>query len=286
MPSAIQLSQNAGLATSLNSIEDAIMRAAHENVAAELGANHDYGALEVQSIEIIEALKLTHGLDLTAVYLRGRLIHKFEEGGFAGVYPGESTDLRTIARLNGINEGDLSNTRTMYDIVFPWIEEHLPGTSVAELWGQIGKSGMVEILPVLRALITGEQTGSATVRASVDQLLNDAFLSASASGDPLPVDETELQTFLRTSSINRLLNLSAELPVREVRHIIRPTHTPDIATIFLANGNNRYAVMKLDEDQATMLRRLMGNHLSQTERPADQYPEQVALFQRVFSENE
>jgi hypothetical protein len=286
MQTAIQLSQNAGLSTSLGGIEDAIMRAAHENVAAMLPEGHDYGALEVQSIEIIEALKLTHGLDMTAVILRGRLIHKFEEGGFAGVYPGESTDLVTIARLNGISLTDLSNTRTLYDVIFPWIEENLPGTSVAEMWAKIGKSGFVELLPVLRALITGEQTGSATVRGSVDQLLNDAFLSVNASGDPLPADEAEMTTLLRTTAINRLLDLGAELPVREVRHIIRPVHTPNIATIIISNGDRKYAVMKLDEDQDLMLHRLLGNHLSQTQVPADQYPEQITLFRRVFSENE
>jgi hypothetical protein len=285
MQTAIQLSQNSGLATSLGGIEAALLRAAHENVALELGANHDYGALEVQSIEIIEALKLTHGLDLTAVILRGRLIHQFEEGGFAGVYPGESTDLKVIARLNGISLTDLSNTRTMYDIVFPWIEENLPGTTVAELWGKVGKSGMVELLPVLRALITGEETGSETVSSSVTMLLNDAFLSATAAGT-LPEDEAEQITFLRSNSINRLLDLGAELPVREVRRIIRPTHTPDIATIVLASGATKYAVMKLTEDQATMLQRMMGTHLSATQMPSDQFPDQLALFQRVFSEGE
>ena len=285
MQTAIQLSDNTGLAASLGGIEEAIRRAAHENTAIVLGPNHDYGALEVQSIEIIEALKLTHGLDLTAVILRGKLIHQFEEGGFAGVYPGESTDLTTIARLNGISLTELSDTRTMYDIVFPWIEENLPGVTVAELWAKIGKSGMKDLLPVLRALISGVATGSESVRSSVDMLLNDAFISATAD-DTLPEDETEQQTFLRATAINRVLELGSELPVRQVRAIIRPTHTPDIATIVLAAGTTKYAVMKLTEDQATMLQRMMGNHLSSTQMPSEQFPDQLALFQRVFSEGE
>ena len=285
MQTAIQLSDNTGLAASLGGIEEAIRRAAHENTAIVLGPNHDYGALEVQSIEIIEALKLTHGLDLTAVILRGKLIHQFEEGGFAGVYPGESTDLTTIARLNGISLTELSDTRTMYDIVFPWIEENLPGVTVAELWAKIGKSGMKDLLPVLRALITGVATGSESVRNSVDMLLNDAFLAATTDGS-LPADEAEQQTFLRAAAINHVLELGAELPVREVRRIIRPTHTPNIATIVINNGATKYAVMKLTADQETMLQRVMGNHLSSTTTPAERYPDQLALFQRVFSEGE
>lgn len=283
---AIQLSQNTGLSNSLGGIENAVMRAAHENVALMLPEGSDYGALEIQSIEIIEALKLTHGLDLAAVILRGKLIHKFEEGGFAGVYPGESTDLQTIARLNGISITDLSNTRTLYDVVFPWIEVNLPGSSVAEMWTKIGKSGFVELLPVLRALITGEATGSETVRASVDSLLNNAYVSAVNSDTPLPVDETEQAAFLRTSAIVRLFDLGETLPVREVRRIIRPVHTPDIATIIIDNGDTKYAVMKLTVDQNTMLSRLIGTHLTQTEVPAIQFPNQLALLRAVFSEAE
>jgi hypothetical protein len=255
------------------------MGAARTNVESAIGELGDYTALERQAMVTIEALKLVNGLDLAAVLERGRLLREIEAGGLVGVHPGGYRTLEEMARDQGISISELSDTRTLCDVIFPWIEEHLD-TPVAQVWDQIGKSGFRELVPVLRSLITGDETGSTSTRQAVERVLSDTTASATANGEELTPEETTER------AIRHVVEVGISNPVREIRRQLRPDHTRDIATLFIQNEQSTYAVMRLNEDQMTMFMRLAGTHLNASRVTAEGREQYVEMLGSIFGADE
>ncbi len=253
---AIQPSLNAELSTSLGQLHESLMAAAENSVEA-LYANQGNTSMEMRALKMVEALRLLNGFELATVLERGRLIHQIDQEGLVGVFPGDYHSLEQIAADIGISGPELSDTRALCEIVFPWIENNT-GQTVAFWWDRIGKSKFREMVPVLRALIEGTAaTDRGSVAQSVRALLDQEQVNAVAA------DEEVDDATLRVRAARQVLEFGS-LPVREMRQQIRPVRTSNLNGVRLThtNLNHSYIVLRVDNaDQDVMLSRLLGTHV-------------------------
>ena len=243
------------LSTALLGIESALERAALANVAL---AGEGFTDAEKEAMTTIEELKLINGMDLAAVLLRGKLLRRIEERSMWSYHPARYGTLQEMAQDQGISVSNLSNIRDLNFVIFPWMTEH--GLSVPEKWEQIGMSNFRELIPVLKSIITGEASGSASVRQSVENILNDtaATLQAAHKGEGGEVTEEDI----RDAAIEELLTAGELMRNRDLRARIRPERTPSInMDSFLGRDGTRFLLAEVTEDQWTMIQRRLGAHI-------------------------
>jgi hypothetical protein len=246
-------STNAELSAVLIPLHDRLMEAASNSILSQ-HANEGYTAMELRAMTHVEALRLLNGFDLATIIERGHIIHDIDQQGLVGVFPGDYGTLEQIAADVGVSSSEVSDTRVLCETIFPWIENNT-GQTVAYWWDRIGKSKFREMVPVLKALITGEiAVERGTVAQSIELLLDQTQADATASGEGQLADDV-----LHTRAIERVLEFGT-LPVREMRQRMRPVHTPNIPGVRISHNRSTYVVLKVDEEQNTMLSRLLGTH--------------------------
>lgn len=251
-------------------IETALAAAAHRNVATAIGDAADYTLLEMRSMETIEELKLVNGMDLAAILLRGKLLRQIETEALWSYHPNQYSTLEAMAREQGISLSELSNVRDLCFTLFPYMEETL-GMNVALTFENIGKSNMRELVPVLKAMITGEDARG-SVQTSVERFLGDAAATeASAAAAENRAADTTPEN-LRRLAVENLLTAGEQMTNADVRRHIRQGHTPGIATTVVRSNGRRIIVLSADDDQYLMFQRKMGSYMEPIEfsLPEDQ----------------
>lgn len=252
---------NANLSASLRTLTGHVLNAAEENIRTALGPDvENYSALELRSMVTVEAFRLTQGMDLAAIYARGELAAQIEREGLFTVHPNGYTTLEQMAQSQGISVSELSDTRALCSVIFPYIENEM-GLSMAEQWNSIGKSSFREMVPALRALITGEQPSHTSVREAVQNMLSVARASVEASGS-LTGDEAQDLRAVRQEAVRQLLVAGATTPTRQLRRAIRPSRTSPVNIVNLQVDESAYfAVVQIpSREQLDMFNRLMGDH--------------------------
>jgi hypothetical protein len=248
--------QSAGLARALVGLTQSIEEAARFNVDAAIAGDDSYTQTEVQAMVLVEQLRQVNGLDLTAVLLRAKYVQEIRQTNALANHPGGYTTMDQMARDQGISPTELSQCLDLAETIFPFVEQRL-GMSVAQLWEEIGKSNFKELIPVMKQIITGEESTTASVRASADRVLEDIAATALAAGQE--VDDDELQN----RAIEQLLENGAMLTNRELRQHIRPERTPSIDMSVIGSGENgsRFVVCQVSEEQFTLLERRLGGYM-------------------------
>ena len=279
----VQTADSEYLSLALNSITGTLFEAAERNIAGAIGDGSGYTALERRAMIAAEALRLTHGFDLTAIITRGQIIQQIEREGLTSVHPNGYADLTALAREQGISVSELSDTRALYEVIFPYIQNVL-GRPLAEVWAEVGKSSMRELVPALRSIITGEDAAHNTVREAVTTLLNNAAAEILASGE-VTQDELTVEQ-VRQNAVEYLLTQGATLPTRELRRTVRPSRTPPVEAATLQTGDTEWfvSIHITSRDQYDMIMRQLGNHannmvLEGRRREAEQF---VDTFRRLF----
>ena len=112
-------------------------------------------------------------------------------------------------------------------------------------------------MPVLKGLITGERSASASTNTAVERILNDAAATAQAAGANLNDEQ------LRQAAVSNLLVAGGQMTVPQIRdHVRNGETTPQItATVLVINGQ-RYVISEMDEDQFVMFQRKMGQRIA------------------------
>lgn len=248
-------SANTSLATALNGLEGQLRHAAEQNIRAMAGDG--FTQAELRAMTAIEELKLVNGLDLAAVLMRGKLIRQIEEEALWTIHPEQYQTFDAMARGQGISPSELSNVRDLCFTIFPYFENVL-NVSVAQVWENIGKSNMRELVPVLKGIITGEPSNSASVNRSVDLILDEMVTNARTAGQTVDMENTDDARRMRQEAVEHLLEVG-QLTNTEVRRRIRPERTASIEPTIIPRGDRRLIVMEVDDDQYTLInRRLQG----------------------------
>jgi hypothetical protein len=274
----IQTADNANMSLALGSLTNQLFQFATENINNAIADSDGWSELEKRAMIAAEALRLTQGFDLTAIITRVEIIQQIEREGLTTVHPSGYADLTALARGQGISVGELSDIRALGEHIFPYITNVLE-RSLVEVWEQVGKSSMRELVPALRSLITGEDAAHGSVRTAVETLLNNAAAEMVAGG---AVQEELTEAEVRRQAIETLLEAGATLPTRELRRTVRPTRTPamEAATLEVADSE-WYAVVHItSRDQHDLLMRQFGTHVNNMRlngRSID-----TNLFRRLF----
>ena len=155
--------------------------------------------------------------------------------------------------MQGITPTEYSNIRDLYNTVFPYMQSL--GFNIAQVWDEAGKSAFKEILPVVKALITGVMPGAQTAVDAVNRMLDDVAATNAVGGVEMTDEE------MRETAFRSLLDLATTAPVRQVRDHIRPGHTPNLEPLVIRDHERRTIVIDVTEEQWTMYNRLNNGHM-------------------------
>jgi hypothetical protein len=239
------------LSGTLQGLRDVVYGAAQSEIDALLEVDDSFTATEIDAMLKVEALKKVNGVDLAAVLLRADIVKEIERSNALANHPGRYATRDEMARDQGISPTELSQIMDLVDVIFPYIQDEL-GIPIANIWEEVGKSNFRELTPVLKSIITGEESNTSSVRNSVDAILDDIAATAQAAGQD--INDTEV----RRRAVDNLLENGARLTNRQLRRHVRPDPTPPInASVIRINGT-RIVVAEMDEDQFTMFERKLG----------------------------
>ena len=245
-----QSSSVASLSTALLGLEVTLEAAARENLAL---AGDGFTDAEKTAMVAVEELKLVNGMDLAALLLRGKLIKYIEDNGLQTIHPDQYISMEHMAKMQGITPTEYSNIRDLYNTVFPYMQSL--GFNIAQVWDEAGKSAFKEILPVVKALITGVMPGAQTAVDAVNRMLDDVAATNAVGGVEMTDEE------MRETAFRSLLDLATTAPVRQVRDHIRPGHTPNLEPLVIRDHERRTIVIDVTEEQWTMYNRLNNGHM-------------------------
>lgn len=264
------------LATPLVGILGDLERSAYSNIAGQV-AIEEYTQTELQAMVTVEALRLTSGLDLMAVIARAKYLRTIQEGNMIANHPGDFHSLGELAAHVGMSMTQISQTLDLVNIVFPFVQNELE-MPIAQLWEDVGKSKLVEILPVLKVLITGEASDTRSTQAAADNMLEDTTATwRSARADEMEaMNEEELDRTLRHAAAEQVIELGT-LPTREMRRQMRPERTAQIQATVLQQNGTHLVVSEMDNAQFELFRRQLDRHMEEhtLELPADPRQRQI-----------
>lgn len=282
-----QPADSTSLSHALGNLTQSIFQAAEENInIAIAGDPSAYSALERRAMIAAEALRLTNGMDLAAILTRGDIIAQIERENLSGVHPNGYADLTALAREQGISVSELSDTRALCEVIFPYITNVLE-RSLAEVWTSVGKSSMRELVPALRSLITGEDAAHNSVRTAVATMLDNAATQLISDGVIAQGDTgEEAESAVRRSAVESLLTAGATMPTRELRRQVRPTRTPPVDASWLQTAENRwYAVLKIENrEQYDTIMRILGTHANNQILNGQDAPRAVNTIRSLFGD--
>lgn len=260
---AIRVSENAALSNTLLRLEDSLDRAARENlnsVLSQNGQNLDaFTGTEVLAMVATEKLRLVNGMDLAAIMIRGKLLQEIESQALHTVHPNHYDTLEALAEDQGISLSELSDIRMMTQVVFPYVEQTL-GIPVAQIWETIGKTKFRTLVPVLRAIITGEEPGRGSARDNYLRIMEDTAASLRAANPGAEIDDGEV----RRQAVDDLLVAGQQMRSRELQEHIRDGEvTPALQpTIVTGPDGRKYMISEVDDDQLLVVRRKLGRHMA------------------------
>ncbi len=237
----------------LNGLRRSLEVAAQVNVDL---AGEGFTEVEKEAMRKIEELKLINDMDLAAVLMRGELLHEIEDRGLWSVHPGQYGSMQEMARMQGISLSELSNTRDLCDVIFPFMQETL-GISIPQVWEEIGKSNFRELVPVLKALITGDTPATTSTRNTIETLLDNEAASAQAAG--LEVNEQGL----RRRVVENLIADGQVMTNRQLRTRLRPERTEPVQATVLLDQGSRIFLAEMTEEQWTAFQRRLNNFMDE-----------------------
>jgi hypothetical protein len=260
-------------------LENSLQAAARQNLEHVLetqGTNlQAFTDLEIQAMVVTEQLRLVNGIDLASLLLRGKLIRDIEDRALFTVHPNGFANLTELAQSVGISVSELSDIRTMTQVIFPWIENELQ-VPVAQIWETVGKTKFRTMTPVLAALISGEEPATGSARDNYNRLVDTAAIELREMGEE-PTPQTA-----RNRAARGLIETAGQETTRGLQEHIRDGNpTPAIEPLIVNLDGRRYLISPVNEDQMLILGRKLGRHMaapSTLNLPADRGARQREAF--------
>lgn len=256
---------NIVLAGALVGLREQIEAAAQANLDTVLATGEEYTETEKEAMLVIDQLRQVNGLDLTAVLLRAEYLERIERDNLIARHPGGYRTRDEMAKDQGINPAELSQTMDLARVIFPYVQDTL-GIPIPVLWEAVGKTNLREVVPVMKSLITGQPSPTETVRASTDMLLDQVVASAQAAGDDIDFESEDGHGELVRRAVNTLLEDGITLTSAQLRQRIRNRNaatvidaTERIGVASIIRGNARYVLAVMNDEQYEAFRRRNAN---------------------------
>nr|MBN1228910.1 hypothetical protein [Anaerolineae bacterium] len=236
---------------SLDQLWDSLEKSAASNIRGAAGDRMEFTQIEQRSLLRAEMLNLSKGIDVASILIKGRLIEEIEREGLATVHPGQYRDVDELCQDQGISPTEKSQIQALYSTIFPWIQDNL-GLSPMEVWNNISKSNIKELVPVLTRIISGEEARE-SVEASYNHIMDDIYATALTAGNEITEEGARLQ------AVDILLEQASYMSNRDLRATLRPGDAGNIDAYTVKVGERTYLIASMDDRQEQMLaRRLHG----------------------------
>jgi hypothetical protein len=218
-------------------------------------------------------LKELNSVDLATLLLRYKYFRKIRDGNIVTRHPGGYTSLTHLASEQGISATELSRIVDLVEVVFPYLGNTLH-MDVAVAWKEVGKSNFIDMLPVLKALITGQPVAhSAQANQAAARFMDDAAAGYLAQNMEVPPEDE-----LRQEVVRDIVERGTRLNNHELRTHLRPERVPNIEThVFMSDGQG-YVLMPVTDDQMAMLARRAGACID-----VQVYDSNDAIYQAAYS---
>jgi hypothetical protein len=185
--------------------------------------------------------------------LRYKYVRKIRDGNLVTRHPGGYASLAEMAADQGISATELSRIVDLVEVVFPYLGNTLH-MDVATAWKEVGKSNFIDMLPVLKVLITGQPVAhSAQANEAANRFLDDAAAGYRAQDMDVPEEDA-----LRQEVVRDIVERGTRLNNHELRTHLRPERVPSIETHVFMNNGQGYVLMPVTNDQMSMLARRAG----------------------------
>jgi len=250
----LDLSHDYFLTREIEGLENTVVEAARNTVTEfARGQGVSLTDTEMEAVVTVQVLKELNSVDLASLLLRYKYLRKIRDGNLVTRHPGQYASLAEVAAEAGISATELSRIVDLVEVVFPYLGNTLH-MDIPTAWKEVGKSNFIDMLPVLKVLITGEDVvHSAQANESAHRFLNDAAAGYRTAGQEVP-EEAEL----RQGVVRDIIERGTLLNNHELRTHLRPERTQSIQTHVFMNGATGYIFMPITNDQMTMLVRRAG----------------------------
>jgi hypothetical protein len=280
-----QPSENLALSRTLMGLETGLEAAARQNLDHVLGTQgtnlQAFTDLEIQAMVLTEELRLVNGIDLASLLLRGKLIKDIEDRALFTVHPNGFANLTELAVSVNISVSELSDIRTLTQVIFPWITENLRDAAgnpipIAGIWDSIGKTKFRTMTPILAAMISGEPPNTESARRNYDRMLDTTAVDMRDAGEePTPAT-------VRDRAARQLIQTAGEETTRGLQETIRDGNpTPAITPLIVNINGQHYLISEVDEDQMVILGRKLGRHMAAPD-VLDLPPDRMARQREAF----
>jgi hypothetical protein len=250
----INLANDYFLANEMSALERSVLAAA-QNTVNEFtrGAGVTLTDTEMEAVVTVQVLKELNSVDLATLLLRYKYVRKIRDGNLVTRHPGGYASLAEMAADQGISATELSRIVDLVEVVFPYLGNTLH-MDVATAWKEVGKSNFIDMLPVLKVLITGQPVAhSAQANEAANRFLDDAAAGYRAQDLEVPDEDA-----LRQEVVRDIVERGTRLNNHELRTHLRPERVLSIETHVFMNNGQGYVLMPVTNDQMAMLARRAG----------------------------
>ncbi|HMN10988.1 MAG TPA: hypothetical protein PKD55_01535 [Bellilinea sp.] len=123
---------------------------------------------EILAIREFKKLEAMNSYDLAGVILRYKIMKKIESMNLHTVLPGNYSLEEAYEVVGRMNRTQQSVVKGLNEVVFPYTRSI--GIPTEQLWNEVGKSNLADVLPHLKVVITGTPSKSAGVNKAVERL--------------------------------------------------------------------------------------------------------------------
>jgi hypothetical protein len=273
----ISFSNDYFMTNEINSLENTVLDAAKQTVDEEItGQGVQLTDTEMEAVVTVQVLKELNSVDLATLLLRYKYIRKIRDTNLVARHPGGYTSLVHMASDQGVSATELSRIVDLVEVVFPYLGNTLQ-MDIPTLWKDVGKSNFVDMLPVLKILISGNPaTHSEQANASAQRFIDDAEAGYTAQGVEVP-DRAQI----RQEVVRDIVERGTLLNNHELRTHLRPERTPNITLyVYTVNDIPAYMIAGVTGDQLELLRRRAGAAIDVRTGAATNAPDFVQEFLR------
>jgi hypothetical protein len=223
--------------------EKQIEELARKNLEAPFKTG-SYTGPQKMAMLAFEKLRLTSGIELTTMLLRGKFLETIEKHHLYAEMPGnEGGDMEAaVEDYANLSRTQQSVIMNLYRIVLPYIQDEL-GRDINEFWESSKKSNLYDALPFLRAVITGERSKSKKVNDVVEKL-HIEFMQAGYK---------DLDARKR-AIVEHILDQTT-LTNDEMTKVLQGGEEELFNAIVLRRNGTAYLIMELDHDQLERMQR-------------------------------
>ena len=206
---------------------------ARENLAEALSSPHYTGPQKVAMIQF-KMLEEASGLDLPPLLVKGRILDDIHRMSLWTQLPGEfQSEEEAVEAVGKLSRSEQSNIKDLHGVIFPFVKKYL-SMSEAEFWmAARNKSNIREVVPYMKAVITGELSNRDSVNEAVQRL------QESAGSDKADI------------VVEHIIELASAETNKSLRQYLRPV-VPIQAALLRRNGTS-YFIAEVDTDDTQRL---------------------------------